>query len=111
MPARNQRTHTKKKSKTARGSGKHHACTVHLFYLDDLLVLIVLLGCCPLRCCVAELVPHFTVNTVIFALYMLCLTRHANTRAYEPQKDLETACWDACSALLQDRLCVPLFLV
>ena len=30
--------------------------------------------------------------------------------AYEPQIDSETACWDACSALLRNRLCVPPFL-
>ena len=25
------------------------------------------------------------------------------------KKDPETACWDTCSALLRDKLCVPLF--
>ena len=34
-------------------------CTVHLVYLDNLPDAIVLLCCCPVRCCVAELVPHF----------------------------------------------------
>ena len=37
-------------------------------------------------------------------------TRHADTRAYEPQNEPETACWDTYSALLKDRLCVPVFL-
>ena len=37
-------------------------------------------------------------------------TRHADKRAYEPQNEPETACWDAFSALLRDRPCVPLFL-
>ena len=36
---------------------------------------------------------------------------HADTRACEPQNEPGTACWDACSALLRNRLCVPLFLV
>ena len=38
-------------------------------------------------------------------------TRHADTRAYEPQNEPKTVYWDTCSALLRDRLCVPLLLV
>ena len=37
-------------------------------------------------------------------------TSPANTRAYEPQNEPGTACWDACSALLRNTLCVPLVL-
>ena len=37
------------------------------------------------------------------------LRRHANTTAYDPQTDRDTARWDASSALLIDRLCVPRF--
>ena len=38
----------------------HRARTVHPFNLDNLPEAIVLLFCCPMRCRVAELVPHFT---------------------------------------------------
>ena len=51
----------------------HCVHTVHLFYLDNLCDPIVLLGCCPLRCCVAELVPHFMLDTLRVALYMSSL--------------------------------------
>ena len=51
----------------------HRACTVHLFYLDNLPDPIVLLCCCPVRCHVAELVPYFTLHAVSTALYMLSL--------------------------------------
>ena len=54
-------------------SSTHCAHTVHLFYLDIFPVPAVLLGCCPLRCCVAKLLPHFTVNGLLVALYMLPL--------------------------------------
>ena len=48
--------------------------TVHLFYLDNLPDPIVLLCCCPVRCRVAELVPHFTLHALRTALlYMLSL--------------------------------------
>ena len=56
-----------------RGSGTHGVRTVHLFYLDNLLDAIVLLCCCPVRCRVAELVPHFTLHALRTALYMLFL--------------------------------------
>ena len=36
--------------------------------------------------------------------------QNMQTWAYAPQKDPETAYWDACSALLRDRHCVPLVL-
>ena len=36
-------------------------------------------------------------------------TRRADTKAYEQQNEPGTACWDECSALLRNRLCVPLF--
>ena len=42
-------------------SGSHCVCTVHLFCLDDLLDTIVILCRCLVGCCVAEVVPHFTV--------------------------------------------------
>ena len=38
------------------------ARTMHLFSLDNLPDTIVLLCCSPVRCCVAELVPHFSLN-------------------------------------------------
>ena len=47
--------------------------TLHLFYLDTLPDAIVLLCCCPVRCRVVELVPHFTLHAVRTALYMLSL--------------------------------------
>ena len=34
-------------------------------------------------------------------------TRHADTRAYEAQSYPDTAYWGTCSALLRDRLCLP----
>ena len=37
-------------------------------------------------------------------------TKHADTRAYEPQNETETAYWDTYSAFLRDRFCVPLSL-
>ena len=37
-------------------------------------------------------------------------TSHADTTAYEPQNEPGTACRDAYSALLRNRLCAPLFL-
>jgi hypothetical protein len=36
--------------------------------------------------------------------------RHERKHAGKPQNEPGTACWDACSALLRNRLCVPLFL-
>ena len=47
------------------------ARTVRLFYLYNLPDTIVLLCCCPMRCCVAELVTHFTLHALRTALYML----------------------------------------
>ena len=44
---------------------------MHLFYLDNLPNTIVLLCCGPVRCRVAELVPHFTLHALRTALYML----------------------------------------
>ena len=41
----------------------------------DLLDAIVLLCCCPVRCRVVELVPHFTLHALRTALYMLSLGR------------------------------------
>ena len=41
------------------------------FYSDDLPDTIVLLCCCPVRCCVAELVPRFTLHALRTALCML----------------------------------------
>ena len=55
------------------GSGTHCARTVHLFHLDNLPDAIVLLCCCPVRCRVAELVPHFTLHALKIASYMLFL--------------------------------------
>ena len=55
------------------GNGTHRARTVHLFYLDNLPNTIVLLCCCPVRCRVGELVPHFTPHALMTALYMLFL--------------------------------------
>ena len=55
------------------GSRMHCACTVHLFYLDVFPDTIVLLCCCPVSCCVAAVVPHFTPNALRTALYMLSL--------------------------------------
>ena len=63
--------HHKSAPPRVRGSRAHLAHTVHLFYLDNLLYPIVLLGRCPMRWCVAELVPHFTLNTLRVTLYML----------------------------------------
>ena len=60
-------------SHTLRGTGTHRAHTVHLFYFDDLPSTIVLLSCCPGRCHVAELVPHFTLHALRTAMYMLFL--------------------------------------
>ena len=51
----------------------HHTLIMHLFYLDNLPNPIVLLGCSPLRCFVAKLVPHFTLNTLRVALCMYSL--------------------------------------
>ena len=43
-----------------------------LFFISDNLPdTIVLLWCCPVRCYVAELVPHFTLHALRSALYML----------------------------------------
>ena len=51
------------------GSRTHCARTVHLFFhkSPDPIVLLV---CYPLTCCVAELLPHFTLNAMRAALYM-----------------------------------------
>ena len=48
-------------------------CTYCAFfcYLDNLPDTIVLLCCCPVRCCIAELVPHCTLHALRTALYML----------------------------------------
>ena len=54
-----------------RGSGMHRARTVQLFYSDDLPDTLFLLCCCPVRCCVAELVPHFTLHALRTALCIL----------------------------------------
>ena len=54
-------------------SGTRRARTVHHFCLDNLLDAIVLLCCCPVRCRVVELVPHFTLHALRTALYMLSL--------------------------------------
>ena len=55
--------------------------STHGFILDNFPVLIfVLLGCCPLRCRVAKLVPHFTINTLRVALYMLSLGLRGRTQ-------------------------------
>ena len=43
------------------------------FYLDDIPNTIVWLCSCTVRCCVAELVPHFTLHAMRTALYMLFL--------------------------------------
>ena len=39
-----------------------HPRTLYVSYVDNLPSPIVLLGCCPLRCCVAELAPRFTLR-------------------------------------------------
>ena len=54
-----------------RGSGTHHARTVQLFYSDNLPDTIVLLCCCPTRCCVPELVPHVITHALRTAFCML----------------------------------------
>ena len=46
---------------------------VHLFHSDNLRDTIVLLCCCLVKCCVAELVPHFTLHALRAALCMLFL--------------------------------------
>ena len=38
-------------------------------------------------------------------------TRRADAKAYEQQNEPGNACWDACSALLTNMLCVQFFLV
>ena len=58
-------------SNTLGGSGMHLVRTIRLFYLDNLPDTIVPLCCCPLRCCVPELVPHFTLHAPRTALCML----------------------------------------
>ena len=55
------------------GGGTHRAPTVQFFYLDNLLDAMVLLCYCPVRCRVAELVPHFNLHALRTALYMLFL--------------------------------------
>ena len=47
------------------------AHTVRLFYFVNLLDTGVLLCCCLVRCCVAELAPHFTRHAPRTALYIL----------------------------------------
>ena len=49
----------------------HRARTMQLFYSDNLPDTIVLLCCCPVRCCVAELVPHVTPHALKTSLCML----------------------------------------
>ena len=49
----------------------HRARAVHLFYFDSFPDPIVLLCGCPVRCRVAELVPHFTLHALRTALYKL----------------------------------------
>ena len=49
----------------------HSACTLHLFYLDNLLDAIVCRT--AVRSRVAELVPYFTLHALRTALYMLSL--------------------------------------
>ena len=56
------------RSRTLYGGAARTMC---LFYLDNLPDTIVLLCCCPVRCCAAELVPHFTLHALRSALYML----------------------------------------
>ena len=51
----------------------HRACNVHFFCLDNLPDTIVVLCCCPVRCCIAELVPHLTLQALSTALHMLFL--------------------------------------
>ena len=51
----------------------HRARTVHLFYFNNLPDPVVLLCCWPVRCLVAELVPHFTLHALRTAWYMLSL--------------------------------------
>ena len=58
---------------TLRGSGTHRARTVHLSYLDNLPDTIVLLCCCPVRCCVPQQVRHFTLRALRIALPFLGL--------------------------------------
>ena len=48
----------------------HRTHTVHLFYLYNLPNTIVLLCCCPVRCRVAELVPHFTLHAHVLGVYL-----------------------------------------
>ena len=49
----------------------HRARTVQLFHSHKLPDTIVLLCCCPVRCCVAELIPYFTLHALRTALCML----------------------------------------
>ena len=55
------------------GSGTHRMRIMHLLYLDNLPDATVLLCCYPVRCRVAELVPHFILHALWTALYMLSL--------------------------------------
>ena len=62
------------------GSSTHCARTVHLFHVGNLLDAIVLLHCCPVRCCVAELVPHFTLYelriAILYAIFLSFAQQH-----------------------------------
>ena len=49
----------------------HHACNMHLFHLANLGATIVLLCSRPVRCYVAELVPHFTLNAVDYIVHVI----------------------------------------
>ena len=64
----------------------------------------------------SERTPHTPLHRVPVPSHprLLCKPRHetrrADTKAYKQQTEPGTACWDACSALLRNTLCVPLFL-
>ena len=50
-------------------------------------------------------------TSILSARVEVCLADHTQgTKAHEPQNEPGTACWDACSALLRNWLCVPPFL-
>ena len=53
--------------------GAAHTVRARCICFNNLPVTIVLICCRPVRCRVAELVPHFTLHTLRTALYMLSL--------------------------------------
>ena len=62
------------------GSGTPRVRTMQFFYLDILPNAIVLRCFCPMRCRVAELVPHFTSYAPRTALYVLPLVHSSTTQ-------------------------------